>query len=270
MNDIVSIGLFKDNKFILKYSCEIAFDNSVKKIIYKHFNDNNIEDILGVKINDIFSEGALQKNNMIFYSNLEYIYLITINFKPCYFPNGENIDWINGMISNEANQNNISFTDPTLYNKSIVKYLTYCYFDDLKLIKRKIFTFRTNDELIMIIKELWNDDYFCDNNISFDSLINKLLSDEYCIFIDKYYVACLSINFKRFYVWSRDYDPQIIEYDNSYNKNNKDIDAMTIDMTVLSRNRKEYLENPEYYKEKYEQFEAMNFIFKWKKHKNDN
>lgn len=113
--------------------------------------------------------------------------------------------------------------------------LSFAIFDDLNQIIHKEWTFNDKDEIKNILYELQKsflskkigDDYYSFFNNDMDNVIQSLYKKNFyvCNRYDKYYVIAFSINYTKFYIWSKDCDAKIIKWSedgelvNNYNIN---------------------------------------------------
>ncbi len=98
--------------------------------------------------------------------------------------------------------------------------ISFCVCDDLRPDEIITKSFKNKEELTNILKEIWkigtekySHTYFFDN-ISIESVVDDLLTEGYCVYNrrEKYYVVAFAINYKRFWIWSKDCEAKIIKW----------------------------------------------------------
>jgi len=114
--------------------------------------------------------------------------------------------------------------------------LSFQLLDDLKPCITKHRKFNTKEELKNILYKLWDkfiNEELLDSSSYFFNFETKeedinhvytsLLYDDYCVYnrFEKYYVIAFSINYKRFYIWSKYCNARLIDWGE---KNNDNVD----------------------------------------------
>lgn len=107
---------------------------------------------------------------------------------------------------------------------------SFCIMNNLEIIEEFECKFEHNFELRSILVNLWNK-YTKNNNIlgryffdkhsmekDIDFIERQLKINEFCVFnkFEKYYVYAFSIDYTRFYVWSKNMQPKVISWTGDY------------------------------------------------------
>ncbi|AQN68726.1 hypothetical protein [Saudi moumouvirus] len=105
--------------------------------------------------------------------------------------------------------------------------LSFCIYDDLIPVISFEKKFNNICEVGNILKNIWNKflsgnysdrtHYFFDNKTMKEDIkyvLKRLKNENYCVFngFEKYYVVAFSLNYTKFYIWSRDCKPLIINW----------------------------------------------------------
>ena len=113
----------------------------------------------------------------------------------------------------------------------MTKVLSFCTFNDLNPEgKVQNYTFSTEKELQTIVETIWEkvwgtenkkeneyEQYYIPNfgqYASVEEIVSSLLKENYCVYnrVEKYYVVAFAINYTKFWIWSKDYEAQIIKW----------------------------------------------------------
>lgn len=139
----------------------------------------------------------------------------------------------------------------TTLEKNKVKYVSFGILNDLVFTHKKIRTFNTKDELVLIMKEFWNillnESYLYWDYCKYsDEYTDKLLKYNTLCWnrVEKYYVVCFAINFEIFNIWSKDCDARVIDWTQEYEYENN-FDNLTFPMQQLALEKaKKTIQNP--------------------------
>ncbi len=99
---------------------------------------------------------------------------------------------------------------------------SFAWFDDLDMTYSRAWDFEDGQDLKPFLRKIEKDfrnagaeqSYFFEHAYSEDEIIDDLKKDKYYVInrFEKYYVFAMAIDYKKFWIWSKDCDAEIIEW----------------------------------------------------------
>jgi hypothetical protein len=104
--------------------------------------------------------------------------------------------------------------------------------EELAILLKKYYKMIRNEYTELYMEQVLNEDYV-------ESHAATLLEAGYLCWnrVEKYYVVCFAVDYKKFRVWSRDCDPEIIKWDVDVGDDNLVADANTVGIMTIPMTR---------------------------------